>query len=645
MSKASYTSGSELHHWGDTTTHWCCQGSGIEAFARLADSVFFQVNPRRHPSGRVTSSSSPPQLVLLQYISSRLRWNAQRVVLELHADTPGARASTEPLRTTLRVLRASGSAQDSGSQGDTSNGAGGGEREAATGVWVLWVRVPPWAEAASVIAEGLLSLPSRGEMGAHSGAPQGPVAVQPGTLFPVVFGGDAAASNKQASAALGTLRLQWGMGIHWERVQDLRPRFEALQAPMLGPLVLAGYTTGERAVSRAAALMPVPAVARRQLISLRLARAALGVASPDAISANTSTASSAAASPATACLVTRWGQAWVLYTDLTRSFLVLPPPSCIQRASPIGDEMSRWAQRSAGVGGGYRLSGAASRAACEQYEGCCEDGTSPFANGTLVLMHNGTDMPLVLASDPPTVPGTRKGGTDAANAATWRVTPAPLDWTTVAESASRSSHTGTSASESAPGPADWAVPIGSDEPVYLESFDAPGYVLSAATRDGSLYLRRAGTRGNAQRWRMVQGADGEGATVFQCAEAPGLVLSVEPLASIDGQAGGAGSVAVTAPLLHRGAFASRTSRLVLAPNRPSSPAAQLVRAPAPTEYPEVALWAKPSGSSGLDGDQRRDSFLMVPLNEIVDEHFSVYFCRVRRDQRQGGTEGSLPAFC
>jgi hypothetical protein len=98
-------------------------------------------------------------------------------------------------------------------------------------------------------------------------------------------------------------------------------------------------------------------------------------------------------------------------------------------------------------------------------------------------------------------------------------------------------------------------------------------------------------------------------------------------------------------LLHRGAFASRTSRLVLAPNRPSSPAAQLVRAPAPAEYPEVALWAKPSGSSGLGGDQRRDSFLMVPLNEIVDEHFSVYFCRVRRDERQGGTEGSLPAFC
>ena len=348
------------------------------------------------------------------------------------------------------------------------------------------------------------------------------------------------------------------------------------------------------------------------------------------------------------------------------------------------------------MGGGYRLGGASSLAACEQYEGCREDGTSPFANGTLVLMHNGTDMPLVLASDPPKVPGTRKGGTDAANAATWRVTPAPLVSTTAADSTSTSSASGTSASESvaadcnavpaeccscipyaycltsfdqncknAPshcgsactqhahcnsslealcgggrstGTADWAVPIGSDTPVYLESFDAPGYVLSAATADGSLHLRKAGTRGHAQRWRMVSGVDGEGATVFQSAEAPGLTLSVEPLAMASGD--------VLAPLLHRGAFASRTSRLVLAPHRPSSAAAQLVRAAAPAEYPALALWARPSGSGlGSAGDERRDSFLMVPLNEIVDEHFSVYFCRVDDRQGGGGAARSLPAFC
>ena len=137
VSKASYTSGSELHHWGDTTTHWCCQGSGIEAFARLADSVFFQVKPSHHPLS--PTQSSPPQLVLLQYISSRLRWDAQGVVLELQADTPGARAPTEPLRTTLRVLRAPDAMKSSGDTGGRSKGDGGGEREAAAGLWVLWV--------------------------------------------------------------------------------------------------------------------------------------------------------------------------------------------------------------------------------------------------------------------------------------------------------------------------------------------------------------------------------------------------------------------------------------------------------------------------------------------------------------------------
>lgn len=614
----------------------CCQGSGIEAFARLSDSIFFQVNPRFIPRHRQARGLPRiPQLVLLQFISSRLHWVEQGVILELQADTPGARASTDALRSTLRVLAPSGKSR----RDDADEGS------AASAAWVVWVRVPDWAQGTTVRVEGHFSLPSLGGRnptgtGAASGSAPGQVDVRPGTLVPVVFRGGATRQTGRSdqadggTAPLGTLRLQWGMSLRWEAVQDTRPRFAALSAPVFGPLVLAGYTNGERAVSREAALVPVPAVARQQLMSLRVAAsAALSVAAvPPSWNA-----SGTSDSPATACLVTRWGQVWVLYADRTRSFLVSPPSSCVQRASPIGDEMSRWAQRSSGVGGGYRLSGALARSACDHLEGCLDDGTSPFAGGALVLMHNGTDMPLVLASDPPSVPGTRKGGTDAANAATWRVTPAPLDFTTVTASA-------------AP---DGVVPVGSDAPVFIESFDAPGYVLSAATSDGSLYLRRVGTRGHAQRWRMLHGAHGEGGKergqggegtiVFQAAEAPGLVLSVESLATGDDKDGSSGDGAAPAPLLHRGAFASQTSRLVLAPNRPSSAAAQLLRAPAASEYPSLALWARPSGR-GLGGslaNERRDSFLMVPLNEIVDEHFSVYFCRV--DDGVGARP--LPAFC
>ena len=58
---------------------------------------------------------------------------------------------------------------------------------------------------------------------------------------------------------------------------------------------------------------------------------------------------------------------------------------------------------------------------------------SPFASGTLVLMHNGSARAAVLAAPPPTVPGLRRGGTDAANAATWRLTSSPLGMAPPAE--------------------------------------------------------------------------------------------------------------------------------------------------------------------------------------------------------------------
>ena len=69
----------------------------------------------------------------------------------------------------------------------------------------------------------------------------------------------------------------------------------------------------------------------------------------------------------------------------------------------------------------------------------------------------------------------------------------------------------------------------------------------------------------------------------------------------------------------------------------SSAAAQadFAIAPAAAEYPPLALWA----AGGEDSTMGARSFLMLPLNEVVDEHYSVYMCRTE------GRGASPPAFC
>jgi hypothetical protein len=43
----------------------------------------------------------------------------------------------------------------------------------------------------------------------------------------------------------------------------------------------------------------------------------------------------------------------------------------------------------------------------------------------------------------------------------------------------------------------------------------------------------------------------------------------------------------------------------------------------------VAYWAVPPADAPLGLERSR---LMLPLNEIVDEHYSVYWCRLAPDQ-------------
>ena len=46
VSKQGIPNAPQGHHWSDEEHHfWCCQGSGVESFARLADSVFWRHAP------------------------------------------------------------------------------------------------------------------------------------------------------------------------------------------------------------------------------------------------------------------------------------------------------------------------------------------------------------------------------------------------------------------------------------------------------------------------------------------------------------------------------------------------------------------------------------------------------------------------
>ena len=87
------------------------------------------------------------------------------------------------------------------------------------------------------------------------------------------------------------------------------------------------------------------------------------------------------------------------------------------------------------------------------------EGKSAFADGRLFLMHLGAGSAVALSAPPPIVHGgPRVGGTDAANAATWRLTAAPVGVDSTAA----------------------GLPKKAGEWFFIESFDMPGFVLAPA---------------------------------------------------------------------------------------------------------------------------------------------------------------------
>jgi DUF1680 family protein len=75
------TKGDNYHGWGSPTgSFWCCYGTAVESFAKLADSIYFQE----------AATGQEPVLYVNQYVSSKVSWAATGVGLAMRATYFGA---------------------------------------------------------------------------------------------------------------------------------------------------------------------------------------------------------------------------------------------------------------------------------------------------------------------------------------------------------------------------------------------------------------------------------------------------------------------------------------------------------------------------------------------------------------------------
>lgn len=140
------------HGWGDPlTSFWCCYGSAVESFAKLADSIYFHRSPAAPADGLAPATAPPPELWVNQLVSSTLRWREAGVALTLEADLypegDNIVTATLVVRTTRRQEQRQGGGDGGGGGGDEDGGGGDGSRRRR---FLLHWRVPSWADAAGL---------------------------------------------------------------------------------------------------------------------------------------------------------------------------------------------------------------------------------------------------------------------------------------------------------------------------------------------------------------------------------------------------------------------------------------------------------------------------------------------------------------
>ncbi|XP_034218786.1 uncharacterized protein LOC117630141 isoform X2 [Prunus dulcis] len=202
-----------FHGWGKPfESFWCCYGTGIESFSKLADSIYFE------EEGEV------PGLYIIQYISSLLDWKSGQIVLNQTVDQVN---SWDPyLRVTLTFSSKEGTGKSS----------------------TLNLRMPIWTAsngAKAALNGQSLSVPA------------------PGSFLSV--------TSKWSSS--DTLTLQLPISLRTEAIQDDRPEYASIQAILYGPYLLAAHTSGNWDINTGSAktiadwITPIPSSYNNFLVS------------------------------------------------------------------------------------------------------------------------------------------------------------------------------------------------------------------------------------------------------------------------------------------------------------------------------------------------------------------------------------------
>ncbi|CAL8460830.1 g361 [Coccomyxa elongata] len=199
------TKGGSSHGWGDPLhSFWCCYGTSVESFAKLADSIFFFRQP--------PVDSGVLELYINQLTSATLASPLVGLSVQLEASFFQGAAATANI--TFAPLK-------------TSRIAGGQSRDAAE--IALKLRIPSWAVSSGVRVE------VNGQPWAGCTPTAGPQAGSFCTVRRVFSAGD-------------RVVLVLPMSIRAERVQDDRPEYSSFHAVMMGPLLMAGLTHGPRSI-------------------------------------------------------------------------------------------------------------------------------------------------------------------------------------------------------------------------------------------------------------------------------------------------------------------------------------------------------------------------------------------------------------
>ena len=179
----------------------CCYGTTIESFAKLGDSVYFQLK---------TSNKVPaPVLVVSQFIPSNLDWRAGGIKLRQTTAMAVSATGTATLTVTITVTDVANGQASVGTRTGTRTGAG------------VKLRVPSWA------VKGHSHVHVNGAAVARAG---------PGSIVPGSF----ANVQPRAWKPGDNITMVLGMEPRLDTINDARSEFASVGSIMLGPYVMAG---------------------------------------------------------------------------------------------------------------------------------------------------------------------------------------------------------------------------------------------------------------------------------------------------------------------------------------------------------------------------------------------------------------------